>query len=59
MKTFTVKIRYYGLTGEYMTSDDVLARTAESAKKKASKAIGNRDGMVISVCEKTYMEYGQ
>ncbi len=51
MKNFTVKIRFQGLTGEYLSSIDVRAKTAESAKKKASKVIGNRDGYVVSVCE--------
>lgn len=51
MKNFTVKIRFVGLAGEYLTSVDVRARDAKSATKKAEKTIGNREGYVVSVVE--------
>lgn len=51
MKNFTVTLRFFGLTGEYTTQVNVRAKHAESAKKKASKCIGNRDGYVVTVCE--------
>lgn len=52
MKNYTVTLRFFGLTGEYTTQEDVRAKHAASAKKKASRVIGNRDGYVVSVCEK-------
>jgi hypothetical protein len=52
MKTFTVLIRYTGLTGQYETRTDHLAKSAKSAANKARKAIGNRDGYVVSIVEK-------
>lgn len=52
MKTFTVTIRYTGLTGEYTTQTDHRARTAKSAANKARQAIGNRDGYVVGIKEK-------
>lgn len=51
MKNFTVKIRFTGLTGEYVSQVDVQARHASAATKKAEKSIGNRDGYVVSVTE--------
>lgn len=51
MKKWTVTIRFQGLTGEYTSKVDVLAKTAASAKKKAARVIGNRDGYVVTVCE--------
>ncbi len=51
MKNFIVNIRFFGLTGEYLSRVDVRAKTEASAKKKASKVIGNRDGYVVSVIE--------
>lgn len=51
MKDFVVTIRFLGLTGEYTSQVEVKARNAESAKKKASKCIGNRDGEVVTVRE--------
>jgi len=49
MKTYIVKVEYEGLAGKYTTEAEIEAQTADSASKKASKKIGNRDGRVISV----------
>lgn len=54
MKPYTVTIRFWGLTGEYENRVDVNAKTANSAVKKASKVIGNRDARVISVVPKVW-----
>ncbi len=49
MKNWSVSIRYSGLSGEYLTKLFVKAKDQVSAKKKAEKTIGNRDGYVVSV----------
>lgn len=49
MKKFIVTIRFIGLTGEYTSRVDVEARNAESARRKATKVIGNRSGEVVAV----------
>lgn len=50
MKTWKVKIEFVGLTGKYFSEVIVRAKTQKSAEKKASLAIGNRDGWVVA-CE--------
>lgn len=59
MKDFTVTIRYQGLTGEYTSRVDVRAKNEASARKKASKTIGNRDGYVVSVVRAMTPEQAQ
>lgn len=54
MKPYTVTIRFQGLTGEYTNRVDVQAKTADSAVRKASKVIGNRDAYVVSVVPKVW-----
>lgn len=49
MRTFTVRIEFIGLTGQYFSDVEVRARNESSAAKKASLTIGNRDGRVVSV----------
>ena len=49
MKDFLVTLRFIGLTGEYTSQVDVRARDEKSARRKAEKTIGNRDGEVIAV----------
>lgn len=51
MKNFIVTLRFYGLTGEYTTRFECKAKTSASAKKKAERTIGNRDGYVVTILE--------
>lgn len=51
MKNFRVIIEFTGLGGTYRSEVKVLAKNSNSAINKASKVIGNRDGIVISVIE--------
>lgn len=58
MKTYTVTIRFIGLTGTYDSKVDVEARDAKSATRKAAKTIGDRSGEIITVCEALAPEPG-
>jgi hypothetical protein len=51
MRAYIVKIKFIGLTGEYFSDVAVEARNEASAKKKAARSVGNRDGEVVSVRE--------
>lgn len=50
MKTFIVTLGFVGLTGEYRSQVEVVARNEASAKTKALRTVGNRDCLgVMSV----------
>lgn len=49
MTNFIVTIEFVGLTGTYRSRVEVRARNVQSARRKVSLTIGNRDGTIISV----------
>lgn len=51
MRTFKVKIEFCGLTGIYYSEFEVKARNVQSAERKASLVIGNRDGRIVACNE--------
>ena len=49
MKTYKVIIEFIGLSGRYIDSFELDARTQASANKKVYALIGNRDYNTVSV----------
>lgn len=49
MKGYIVTIEFMGLTGSYRSQVEVKARNEKSARTKAGRTIGNRDGVIVKV----------
>jgi hypothetical protein len=51
MKKFKVSIKIYGLSGEECRVIEVEAKTEQSAERKVSKIMGNREWYLANVEE--------